>query len=132
MINNGGPEKVRVDKWLWAARFFKTRADAARAVAGGKVHVNGARVKPAKAIGVGDELRIRKSHFEFTLVVCGVSARRRQATEARQLYEESEASQQRRAELTARRCEERSFGARVPQRPDKRGRRELLRFKKGG
>ena len=122
-------EKVRIDKWLWAARFYKTRSMAAQAVSGGKIHVNGARIKPARMVQTGDELRIRRGEVEFTVVVKGVTGKRRPAKEARMLYEETEASLQQREEI---REEKRlSAAARMygpMKRPDKRARRQIRSF----
>ena len=84
--------KVRLDKWLWAARFFKTRSMAAKAVSGGKVHSNGKRVKPARVVMVGDELTIQRGGQEYLVVVLGLNDKRRPASEAVELYEESENS----------------------------------------
>ncbi len=83
---------IRLDKWLWAARFFKTRSIAAKAVNGGKVHLNGARIKAAKNVQDGDELVVSKGPYEFRITVLAVSPYRRPAVEARLLYEESEES----------------------------------------
>src|SRR5262245_25735563 len=83
---------MRIDKWLWCARFFKTRGLAQSAVAGGKVKVNGERVKPAKDVGPGDRLTIRIGEFEWTVVVKAFSGHRGPAAVARTLYEEDEAS----------------------------------------
>jgi len=80
---------VRVDRWLWAARFFKTRALAAAAVAGGKVQVNGSRAKPAKQLHVGDSLRVRVGPFDWILTVRAVTERRGSARDAQLLYDES-------------------------------------------
>lgn len=87
--NESGTERLRIDKWLWAARFFKTRSLAAEAVEGGKAHLNGVRVKPAKAASIGDTLEIRIGPFQFTVVVCGLSPRRGPASEAAKLYQET-------------------------------------------
>ncbi|MEE8198060.1 MAG: S4 domain-containing protein, partial [Acidiferrobacterales bacterium] len=91
-------EKARLDKWLWAARFFKTRPLAAEAIAGGKVQVNEARAKPGKAIAVGDQLTIRRGRFLFIVIVRGLATRRRPASQAALLYEETQESQQDRAQ----------------------------------
>lgn len=123
---------VRIDKWLWAARFFKTRARAAEAVAGGKVKVNGERVKAAKALRRGDELRIHIGPYEHVIRVLGLSARRGSAAEAALLYQESPESKAARQELAARLAAERSLFPREKGRPTKRARRELIRFKQGG
>jgi ribosome-associated heat shock protein Hsp15 len=80
---------VRIDKWLWAARFFKTRSQATEAVEGGKIELNGARVKPAKDVRVGDELRIRLGPFEHIVVVRGLGEKRGPAATAHALYEET-------------------------------------------
>lgn len=89
-------DRTRLDKWLWAARFFKTRSIGAHAVDSGKVLVNGARVKPARALKVGDELSIRTPSAEFTVVVQQLSARRGAAVDAARLFGETEDSQRRR------------------------------------
>jgi ribosome-associated heat shock protein Hsp15 len=81
--------RVRLDRWLWAARFFKTRALAAAAVAGGKVHVNGGRAKPAKQVQVGDRLRVRVGPYEWLITVRGLSERRGPPKTAQTLYEEA-------------------------------------------
>src|SRR4030095_6932867 len=82
-------ERVRLDKWLWAARFYKTRALAAEAIDGGKIDVNGARAKRAKMVHVGDEVTIRQTPFEHVVNVRGVSERRGPASVAQTLYEET-------------------------------------------
>lgn len=82
-------EQVRLDTWLWAARFFKTRALAAEAIDGGKVKVNGARAKRAKSVAPGDEIRVRKGPYEFVVIVRALSDRRGPASEARTLYQET-------------------------------------------
>ena len=89
-------EKLRIDKWLWAARFFKTRALAADAVESGKVLLDDARVKPAKAMAIGDRLDIRIGQYRYEIEVLGLSNRRGPAPEAQRLYRESEESRQRR------------------------------------
>ena len=120
---------VRADKWLWAARFYKTRSLATVAINGGKVHLNGARVKPAHKLTVGDQLSIRKGLYTFTITVTGLSQRRGPAEVARTLYSESEESQQQRQQLQE---EQRLLGktaVRHEGRPDKRARRQIHRFK---
>jgi ribosome-associated heat shock protein Hsp15 len=81
--------RVRLDRWLWAARFFKTRAVAAAAVAGGKVHVNGSRAKPAKQVQVGDSLRVRIGPYDWLVTVRAVTQQRGSARDAQLLYDES-------------------------------------------
>ena len=122
-------DKLRIDKWLWAARFFKTRSLAVEAVESGKVTMNEVRLKPAKAIGVGDHLDIRLGQYHFEIEVLGLSNRRGPAPEAQKLYRESDASKARRAEIAA------NLKA-LPQptfkgRPTKRDRREIERFESG-
>lgn len=119
-------EKLRIDKWLWAARFFKTRALAVEAVEAGRVTINEARIKPAKAIGPGDQLVIRLGQYHFEVEVLGLSNRRGPATEAQKLYRESEASKERRAEIAAnlKLLPLPTFKG----RPTKRDRRDIERF----
>ena len=119
---------MRIDKWLWAARFFKTRGLAQQAVAGGRVKLNGDRVKPAHALKTGDALVVRFAEFDWDILVRGVSERRGPAAEARQLYEESEAG---RAERQ-RRLDYRRWGTepalQLKGRPTKRDRRLIEKF----
>ena len=122
-------EKVRIDKWLWAARFFKTRSMAAQAVSGGKVHVNGARVKPARAVLVGDEFRIRRGEVEFIVIVQGISGKRRPAKEAQLLYEETDASILQREEMRHKKRMDAAGKMYGPmKRPDKKARRQIRSF----
>jgi ribosome-associated heat shock protein Hsp15 len=121
--------RVRLDKWLWAARFFKTRSLAAEAIAGGKVQVNGERVKRAKSLSVGDDVRIRQGPFEHQIVVRELSERRGPAAQAARLYEEKPAS---RATREAMALQLKSLHAAfVPERgrPTKKDRREIRRLK---
>lgn len=125
-----GPGRVRVDKWLWAARFFKTRSLAVDAIAGGKVLVNGERVKPAKPLQAGDEVRIRMGPYEHVVAVRGISERRGPATVAATLYEETAASVAARAKLSEQlRMAPAAFVYEDKGRPTKRDRRELDRFR---
>lgn len=117
--------RVRIDKWLWAARFFKTRALAAEAVSGGHVHVNGERSKPAHAIKAGDVLKITKAGTTYIITVMALAERRANATAAQALYEET-------ADSLARRQQQRELyrlnalaNPRPQRRPDKRERRQL-------
>lgn len=123
-----GAERVRLDKWLWAARFFKTRSLAAEAVGGGKVHVNGMRAKPARAVQIGDMLSIRRGPLELVVIVRGLSARRGPAREATLLYEETPQSVQRREALAAERKAHALDAPRPEHRPSKRDRRRIIRF----
>lgn len=123
-------DAVRIDKWLWASRFFRSRGLAAEAVKGGKVRVNGQRAKPARGVRPGDRLRIVKEPWEFHVDVLDVTERRGPAREAEQLYRETDASAQARAEQAARRRAERLTAPRPPAgRPDRRDRRALRRMK---
>jgi ribosome-associated heat shock protein Hsp15 len=122
---------VRLDKWLWAARFFKTRSLAQAAVDGGKVKVKGGRVKAAKEIAPGAQLTIRIGEFEWAITVKALADKRRRADLARELYEEDEASSVRRfAQVADRRAQAAVWGERKG-RPTKRDRRELERWKRG-
>ena len=120
--------RVRVDKWLWAARFFKTRALAVEAINGGHVHVNGTRVKAARTLQAGDEVRVRKGPYEFVVAVRGLSTRRGPAPEARRLYEETEASSRAREALAEQRRLEAAGDMAPSRRPDKKERRHIIRF----
>lgn len=121
-------EKIRIDKWLWAARFFKTRSQASQAVQGGKVHLNGQRIKPSRMVGVGDELRINKLEQIFEVTVKGVNQYRRPAKEAQKLYEESEESLKNRQDQSQMRRLIRAPGAAPAKKPDKRDRRKIREF----
>lgn len=92
-------EKTRLDKWLWAARFFKTRTLAAAAVSGGHVHINGSRAKASRVLQLGEELTIRRGIYEYVVTVRGLSIRRGPAKEAVLLYEETAASQAKRKQV---------------------------------
>ena len=121
-------DKVRLDKWLWAARFFKTRALAKAAIEGGKVHCKGERCKPSKEPKVGEELTIRAGFDERTVVIRALSAVRRGAPEAQLLYEETAESQTRRENAAAMR-KAGALGVETDGRPSKKQRRELQRFR---
>lgn len=121
---------VRIDKWLWAARFFKTRAIARAAIQGGKVSVNGARTKPSKVLNAGDTVRIQRGEDIFTVTVLGITDRRGPAPEAQKLYRETEESRQRREALAEQRALQRSQHASREGRPDKRQRRKIISFRR--
>ena len=121
---------IRLDKWLWAARFFKTRALAAVAVAGGKVKVNGERVKAAKAIRIDDILNIHIGPYEYLVRVLVLSSRRGPAAQAALLYEESAHSKAARTELATQLSAERRSVAHDIGRPGKKARRQMIQFKK--
>lgn len=122
---------VRLDKWLWAARFFKTRSVAREAVSGGKVHLNGNRAKPGRSINVGDELRIQRGEEEYIITILEASMRRGPATVARTLYEESDENREQRENLAEQRKLEHQSSLTRERRPDKRQRRRIVRFKSG-
>ena len=120
---------MRVDRWLWAARFFKTRSLAKAAIEGGKVRLGGQRVKPSKEVHVGHVLEIRRGDVELTVVVDGLAEQRGSAPVAAQLYTETPTSIEARETLAARRRMERA-GLRVPQhKPSKKQRRDLRQLK---
>ncbi len=121
-------EGVRIDKWLWAARFFKTRALARAAVAGGKVQLAGHRVKPGRTLNPGDRLSISREDEQFDITVTDIGDKRVSAPLAREKYLEDEASIQRREQAAEQRKLERAAHAQRPRRPDKRQRREIVRF----
>lgn len=120
--------KVRLDKWLWAARFYKTRALAKAAIEGGKVHCRGERCKPSKEPKLGEELVIRTGFDERTVTVRALSAVRKGAPEAQQLYEETAESQARREQAAALR-KAGALGVETDGRPSKKQRRALQRFR---
>lgn len=121
-------DKLRLDKWLWAARFFKTRSMAADAVNGGKVHLNGDRVKAARAVKVGDVLKIRRQNELWTVNVLELFEKRRAAPDARKMYEETFESQEQRELLSEqRRAANRMI---VSHRPSKKERRDLMKLKR--
>ena len=122
-------DSVRIDKWLWAARFFKTRSLAAQAVNGGKVQLNGNRVKPARALKAGDQLQIHKGGFEYNIMVMDLSERRGPATVAQALYQESEDSLRRRERLKEQHRLAASTTPRPIGKPDKKARRQLRNLK---
>lgn len=122
-------DKLRLDKWLWAARFFKTRSLAKAAVEGGKVQLGGQRVKVSREISAGDILQIRQGWDERVVVVKALSEQRRGAPEAQLLYEETPESIAKREEAAAARKAAGGMIDRPAQRPDKRQRRQIHRFK---
>lgn len=119
---------VRLDKWLWAARFFKTRSMATQAVNGGKVRLNDIRTKAAHSVAAGDRLAINNGHEEFAVTVLAVSVTRRPASEARLLYHESEESLKKREEEREMRRLIHAGSMAPARRPDKRDRRKIKSF----
>ena len=123
-------DRMRLDKWLWAARFFKTRALASEAVEGGKVHLNGQRTKPGKDVRVGSQLQIHKAGLEWQIEVLELPTQRRPAAEAQGFYVEDEASRHRREEAVADlRAARLAAPLQTPSKPSKRDRRLIHRFK---
>jgi len=120
---------VRIDKWLWAARFFKTRSLAQAAIAGGKVKTNGDRVKPARAVAPGDRLAICIGEFEWLITVKALSNQRGPAESARKLYEEDEATRAQRIAQVADRRAHASVWSERKGRPTKRERRQMERWR---
>ena len=126
---NPDEQTLRLDKWLWAARFFKTRKIATDAISGGKVHLNGGRIKPSRNVKVGDRLEIQRGDTFFEVVVEGINKQRRPASEAQQLYRETEESLKNRlAEVDRKKLEAHSRAQRE-RRPDKRQRRKIMEIK---
>lgn len=122
-------DKVRLDKWLWAARFYKTRQIATEAISGGKVHLNGQRTKPGKEVKVGSHLRIHTASDEFEVVVRILATQRRPAVEARTFYEETAESAARREQQRESRRLERTLSPRPSHgRLNKKDRRLIHRF----
>jgi ribosome-associated heat shock protein Hsp15 len=124
--------EIRLDKWLWAARFFKTRSLAADAVSGGKIEVNGDRAKPSRSVRAGDKLTIRRGPYEWIIIVKGLVRLRGSAAQARQLYEETEESARKRESAIARLKLERPAEFDMAGRPSKKDRRAIARFTKRG
>lgn len=123
-------DKVRLDKWLWAARFYKTRALATEAIKGGKVHLNGQRFKPSHNAEIGHSIRVKKESIEQTVIIRELSAKRGPAVIAQTLYEETQESIESREKRTQ---ERKAVFAGMPQhnvrRPSKKDRRKIIQFK---
>ena len=136
MAKNSKPEKtsalnrLRLDKWLWAARFYKTRSLAKQAIDGGKVYCEGSRCKPGKEVELGMEIRLRQGFDEKTVIIRALSEQRRGAPEAQLLYEETEESIQTRLKQAAERKAQPSLGPSAG-KPNKKDRRLIHRFKQG-
>ena len=128
MFAPGNIPPVRADKWLWAARFYKTRSLAMEAIHGGKVHLNGDRIKPARKLVVGDQLTVQKGIYSFAITVAGLSLQRGPAEVARTLYSESDESRQARQALQEARKLQGDSSQRQG-RPDKRARRQIHQFR---
>ncbi len=120
--------RVRIDKWLWAARFFKTRSQASDAVQGGRAHINGVRAKPSKDVAVGDVVELTVGQLQWTLTVRALADRRGSATVASRLYVEDEASRAARELRSAQLRMAQTPGANLGSRPTKRDRRQIERI----
>lgn len=127
-MSDSDTSRVRIDKWLWAARFYKTRGLSAEAVDGGKVQVNGERVKPAKTLKAGDALVIRNGPYVWEITVLETSDRRGPASEAAKLYQETEESRRMREERSAMIKAEHQSNPYAGGRPTKKQRRQIIRF----
>lgn len=124
-------EVVRLDKWLWAARFYKTRALARDMIDGGKVHYNGQRGKPSKIVELNVEIKLRQGNEERTVIVLALTSQRRGADEAQQMYQETEASIVNRGKVALARKMNALTMPHPDRRPDKKERRDLIKFKFG-
>ena len=122
------PETIRIDKWLWSARFFKTRSWAAEAVSGGKVEINGERAKPSRIVGAGDTLRVRRGPYVWIVIVKEVSRQRGSAIQAQLLYDETAGSIQERQAVAAQRKLDCPADFDLAARPSKNDRRAISRF----
>ncbi len=126
---NADDQTVRLDKWLWAARFYKTRSLAKEAIEGGKVHYNSQRAKPGKAVEAGAEVTLRQGWQEKVIIVDDVSGRRRSAPEAQKLYHETEDSAKKREEMAWQRKTMQAAQLPPARRPSKKDRRTIQRFR---
>ncbi len=123
-------DSIRLDRWLWTARFFKTRPLATEAVSGGKVHLNGGRVKPGRLVHIGDALRIQRGPVMYEIIVKGINKQRRPANEMDQLYEETETSIESRQQLADMRKMAAGARAAPARKPNKHERKHIVRFKR--
>jgi len=121
-------KKVRLDKWLWAARFYKTRALAGEAVTGGKVHLSGQRVKPSRSVKIGDCFEVHRGYERYQVIVTGLSERRGSASAAQTLYRETEASIEKRGSEAEKRKLAMMQRPHSESRPDKKQRRQIRQF----
>ena len=126
--NITSPVRIRIDKWLWAARFYKTRAIAKQAIERGKVHVGGSRPKPSKEIEPGEKIWLRQGFDQKTIIVKALSSQRRGAKDAQELYQETKESTEKREKLSQqRKAQPRHWAS--PDKPNKKQRRQIQQFK---
>lgn len=123
-------ETVRIDKWLWAARFFKSRQLSQEAINGGKVHLNGTRVKPSRNVVVGDQLAIRKDQFTYEIEIQRLHDKRVAAKIAQTYYQESQQSIENRETVALHLKAQSLYTPKTDRRPDKKSRRKLIDIKK--
>ncbi|PHM74031.1 ribosome-associated heat shock protein Hsp15 [Xenorhabdus kozodoii] len=128
-MQNSGTDQVRLDKWLWAARFYKTRSIAREMIEGGKVHYNGQRSKPSKLVELNAKIKLRQGNDEKTVLVLALSGHRRSATDAQQLYQETAESIINREKMASARKMNALTMPHPDRRPDKKERRTLIKFK---
>ena len=131
MIDNNPMDSMRIDKWLWAARFFKTRALASKACDLGRILSNGHEAKPSREVRVGDQLEVKNEGGDFHIEVLALSQMRGSAAVAQTLYRESEASKEARAKVAAERKAMQEFAPLPEHRPSKRDRRRIIQFRGG-
>ncbi len=124
-------DKVRIDKWLWAARFFKTRALASKACDMGRIRSNGIEAKPARDVRVGDKLHVKNEGGDFEIDVLAISEMRGPAAVAQGLYHETDASKEARAKVAAERKAMQEYAPLPERRPSKRDRRRIIQFRSG-
>ena len=120
---------TRLDKWLWAARFYKTRAIAKQMIDGGKVFYNGQRTKSGKAVAIGDKIKVRQGFDEKEVIVVALADKRRDATFAQTLYQETDSSIETRERNTLARKQGAYFSPATDTKPDKKQRRQIRQFK---
>ena len=125
---NDGEKKVRLDKWLWAARIYKTRALASGAVTGGKVHLAGQRIKPSRSVKIGDCFEVQRGYERYEIIVTGLSERRGSACAAQVLYRETETSIEKRGTEAEKRKLAMMQRPHSASRPDKKQRRQIRQF----
>lgn len=126
---DSAPSATRLDKWLWAARFYKTRAIAKQMIDGGKVFYNGQRTKSGKAVNIGDTIKVRQGFDEKEVTIIALADKRRDATFAQTLYQETDASAETREKNTLMRKQGAFFSPATDTKPDKKQRRQIRQFK---